>query len=201
MHPREARKERNGTGRLAHICLRESRIQVGVDFSCHPEVNRLIQDPDHYAFILYPGKDALNIQNFPFARLSEERKRPLMFVLDGTWTAAKKMMKLSRNLHHLPRYSIHPYQSSRFLIKRQPHPTCLSTIESIYYYLEEAVAQDFEDLKKQHQVLLDILQQMVAFQLECTKSSEREGYRRNTSKSLKDQRFITRKNPRRTFFD
>jgi len=199
MHPREAKKERTGTGRLAHLCLEQSRIQVGIDFLAASETNRIIEDPEIYSFLLYPGEQALDLHEFPFESIKKSGKKPFLFVLDGTWTAAKKMMKMSRNLHNLPRYVVQSRSPSRFIIKRQPYRTCLSTIESIYYYLEEADRSGYEVLKGRHQVMMDILDRMVAVQLDCTQSTDKDGYRRNNSTPLKEQRYIMRKKSRRPF--
>ena len=89
--------------------------------------------------VLYPHERAVFID-----RLDEEGKRelcpsgkvPLIFIIDGTWHNARKMIKHSRNLHDLPFICFTPNHASQFQVRRQPHAHCLSTIEAIHRVLE-----------------------------------------------------------------
>src|SRR4051795_6846772 len=47
MHPKEWKQEKAATGRLTHLCLRNSVIHVGIGFDQHSEVQRLISDPQN----------------------------------------------------------------------------------------------------------------------------------------------------------
>ncbi|MBP5752857.1 MAG: DTW domain-containing protein, partial [Treponema sp.] len=58
MHPKEAKRQRTGTGRLASIRLPGSLILVGVDFTDNPHLNALLNDEKYYPVLLYPGEDA-----------------------------------------------------------------------------------------------------------------------------------------------
>lgn len=178
MHPQEAKKVRNGTGRLAHLALSNSEIFFGLDFSIHPNVQALLSDEKYNPFILYPGKASKDISEYDPEQLSKNGKIPLVFVIDGTWKAAKKMMKMSQNLHDLPRISISPKEPSRFLIKQQPNSLCLSTIEAIFYLLTELENKGLENLDGRHENLLAILDQMVKIQLSHINDSTAQGYRK-----------------------
>ncbi len=57
MHPKEAKKTRNGTGRLAHLSLQNSELLFGVDFTENSRLNALISDPHYVPLVLFPGKD------------------------------------------------------------------------------------------------------------------------------------------------
>ena len=48
MHPKEAYKQKTGTGRLAHLTLEDSEIIVGVDFTDNPRLNTLITDEKYF---------------------------------------------------------------------------------------------------------------------------------------------------------
>lgn len=178
MHPKEAKKTRNGTGRLAHLALKNSEIIIGVDFSEDPRVQALLVDEKFYACVLYPGKTSLVPSKFLSKETALKERTLLIFVIDGTWTAAKKMMKLSRNLHALPRIAIEPNQPSRFAIKHQPNPLCLSTIEAIANILDELEDMGLESLKDKHQNLMDILEKMVQTQLDYINDPTLPGYRK-----------------------
>ncbi len=178
MHPQEAKKIRNGTGRLAHLALINSEIFTGLDFSTQPNIQALLADERYNPFILYPGKTSIDISEYDPGQLSKNGKIPLVFVIDGTWKAAKKMMKMSQNLHTLPRISIMPEVPSLFLIKQQPNILCLSTIEAIYYLLTEFEKKGLEFLNGRHKNLLDVLDDMVKIQLSHIRDTTAQGYRK-----------------------
>jgi DTW domain-containing protein YfiP len=132
MHPMEHRKERTGTGRLTNLCLRASRIIVGVGFDVNGVVRDLIADASRRSLLLYPSEDALE----PSAEALREGDLPLrVFILDGTWACASKMYKSSAILQALPKLKIIPRHESRWLFKRQPAPACLSTLEAVHELL------------------------------------------------------------------
>ena len=187
MHPQEAKKVRNGTGRLAHLALSNSEIFFGLDFLTHPNVLALLADERYNPFILYPGKTSKDISEYDPEQLTKNGKIPLVFVIDGTWKAAKKMIKMSQNLHELPRISISPKEPSRFLIKQQPHSLCLSTIEAIYFLLFELEKKGLENLGGHHENLLAILDQMVKIQLSHINDSTAEGYRKKEGALPRDK--------------
>ena len=178
MHPQEAKKIRNGTGRLAHLALSNSTIFTGLDFSDHPNVQALLADEHYNPFILYPGKTSKEISIYDPEQLSENGKIPLVFVIDGTWKAAKNMMRMSQNLHFLPRVSLIAKEPSRFLIKQQPNSLCMSTIEAIYFLLTEFENKGLENLDGRHNNLLDVLDKMVQMQLAHINDSSGRGYRK-----------------------
>lgn len=178
MHPQEAKKTRNGTGRLASLALLNSEILTGLDFSNHPKVQALLADKNYSPVILYPGKTSKDIREYDPEQLSNNGKIPLVFVIDGTWKTAKKMMKMSQNLHRVPQISILPKQPSRFLIKQQPNILCLSTIEAIFFLLSEFEHKGLENLDNRHKILLDVLDKMVHIQLAHIRDSTSPGFRK-----------------------
>ncbi len=127
MHPMEAKKTKNGTGRITHLALPGSELHVGVDFRDHPRVNELIADPGRSCRLLYPARRASSDAS-PAPCPDAD---PVVFVLDGTWPCAKKMMRLSTNLHGLPRLPLEVTRPSGFVIKHQPGRFCLATVEAV----------------------------------------------------------------------
>ena len=181
MHPKEARRERLGTGRLAHAALPDSEIIVGVDFSENPRVNALLADPANLCMVLYPGAQALDLSSgdvTPLLREAEAGRRLTVFLIDGTWQCAKKMMTLSRNIRSLPRISFAPAGESIFEIKEQPAPWCLSTLESIHRFLCEADRRGVETLPGRPQdTLLEVFRSVIDFSLRCAADPALKGYR------------------------
>lgn len=145
MHPREARREKNGTGRLSHRILNNSRLIVGVDFSDDEATNRLIADPEYKSVLLFPTHQAVNLSEDGYRRLLAPPEKLQIFVVDGTWSLASKILRVSETLQSLPTVSFTLRAPSGFRIKRQPRAECLSTIESIHLLLELAVEQGVED--------------------------------------------------------
>jgi len=64
------------------------------------------------------------------------RPRLVIFVLDGTWKSARKMLRASPNLAVLPSLCFEPSAPSTYRIRRQPKPHCYSTIEAIHFVLD-----------------------------------------------------------------
>lgn len=179
MHPKEARKVKLGTGRLTHLCLKNSEILFGVDFTEDHRINSLIKDPTYYPLILYPEEDSTNVAQFHFPPCVPNPKKILVFVIDASWTLAKKMLKQSTNLLALPKIHFRRQEPSRHVIKQQPHEYCLSTIESVYFLLDELDKLGIENCQEQHHILLDYLDKICRLQLECTNDASLPGYRKD----------------------
>ena len=164
MHSKEARKERTGTPRLAKLCLANSELLTGVDFTADERVNSLLRDPSYSPFVLYPGPKAVNFKTLGKEPLPEG-KTLLVFVIDGTWRGARSVLNKSRNIRALPRLSFARGYSSQFIIKKQPGPHCVSTIEAIYYLCEESEEAGYENLKAKNKILMEIFKKMVDIQI------------------------------------
>jgi DTW domain-containing protein len=182
MHPKEARKERVGTGRMCSLSLKNSEISVGENFDDHPKIQKLLADNSYYPLLLYPGENSHNIYQRPLDKSATSGKTLLIFVIDGTWSCAKKMMKSSKILHSLPRISFPPKFRSKFDIKQQPEKFCVSTIESVYYLLEGLNLWDHENLNGEHLQLTKLLSLLVKQQIDFASNPSIGGYRRNSYK-------------------
>jgi DTW domain-containing protein YfiP len=139
IHPVESRR-RIATGRMAHLLLDNSWLIEGEDFSKSEKVLRLIADPDRKCMILYPGREAMDLDvpetTFTLRQAAQSRSRLTVFVIDGTWATARKMMRLSLNLRDLPMIKFQPKEESRFQVRKQPEKHCLSTIEAIHTVID-----------------------------------------------------------------
>jgi DTW domain-containing protein YfiP len=193
MHPKEFKQEKAGTGRLTHLCLPNSAIRMGMAFDDDEAVRALIADPQGYPVLLYPGKEALNLSEaftpageatgaFAALRLELTRRRLVVFILDATWSGARKMLRLSPRLQRLPRIMFTPAAPSRFIIKQQPVEGCLSTLEAAHELLTvlEHTGLDHYPLPGQ---LLGIFQKMQDYQIACAADPSRPGYRRKPYKT------------------
>jgi DTW domain-containing protein len=164
IHRDEARRS-IATGRMSHLCLENSRLFEGADFSEHEGVNEILQDPTYYCVVLYPASGSTNLS--PLKREERQRlfprnKRLVVFVIDGTWQQARRMKRLSQNLSVLPHISFEPPTPSAFHVRKQPRPGCYSTIEAIHQVIELLRP----DEESHHQNLLEVFNFMVSQQVE-----------------------------------
>ncbi len=127
-HPREADVP-IGTARMAHLCLPRSELHVGVTWQGSRALASIHADPSRPPALLYPGEGATDM-------LAEPPKGPItLVVVDGTWSQAKKIVKLNPELAALPRYAIAPPSPGNYRIRREPDERYVSTIEALSYVL------------------------------------------------------------------
>jgi len=133
MHPKEYKREKNGTGHMTKLQLENSEIIVGIDFTNNKRVNEILTKEINSSFLLYPGKENFNLSIRNGSEINSFLgDTPHLFILDATWPCARKMLKLSQNLQALKRVSFDNKIKSKFIIKQQPESLCLSTIESVF---------------------------------------------------------------------
>ena len=168
MHPAEAYRQKTGTGRLASLALKDSEIIIGESFDSNKRVCELLSDQNYFPVILYPGKTSFYAEKFNFSDEGENRKL-LIFLIDGTWNQARKMMFHSRILKNIPRITFRRKYLSKFRIKKQPADFCLSTIESAYYLIKELQKSGVCSKKTDAEPLMEIFEKMVQFQIDCEK--------------------------------
>jgi DTW domain-containing protein YfiP len=165
MHPKEAKKQRTGTGRLASLCLPQSEIIMGVDFTDNQRLNSLLRDPNFFPVLLYPGEDAVTCRSENF-RGKIAGKKLLALIVDSTWFCSKKIVRLSRNINCLPKLSFAGNYRSIFTFKKEPEEFCISTIECCYYLIREFQAEGMVDAKISPEPLMNVFKAMIKFQLQ-----------------------------------
>lgn len=131
MHPKEFKKVKNNTGYFTHRSLENSELFVGIDFSNHDKINEIINTHDSY--ILFPSEEALNLTRTNPKKTTQDIA---IFLIDSTWSCAKKIFNESSNLQKLQHMSFSSLRESAYQIKEQPKSNYLSTIESTLVVLE-----------------------------------------------------------------
>ena len=123
-HPRESTVP-VGTARLAELGLVNLVRHVGTEFAdCEP-VRAALADPLAPPILLFPGEGAKDLTR-------EAPTGPTtLVVIDGSWSEARKTLRRNPELRRLPRYGLGAGPPSRYRIRREPRPDCLSTIEAI----------------------------------------------------------------------
>jgi DTW domain-containing protein YfiP len=181
MHPYEFKRIKANTGRLTHLCLADSELHIGIGFDEHEEVQALINDPQNYPVLLYPTKEARDLSKGELHAADFAGKRLVVFLLDATWRLVRPMLRTSLTLQQLPRIMFSNAAPSRYVIKRQPEPGCLSTLEATHELLL-ALDRSGLDHYAQPDQLLDLFQRMQDVQIRFTEENKRLGISRYTRK-------------------
>lgn len=185
----EYKKERTGTGRLTHLSLENSSLIDGISFDEDKRWLAELNNPAYETVLLYPGPDAINLSEVETKdKLPGGGEKPLqLVVLDGTWPCAKKMMKLTKSLHGLPRVSFATTRKSEFIIKQQPDELCLSTIESIHQVILEFQRLGTETKNIPVDNLTEAFKAMVQKQIDIASDPNLQGYRRKSYSTPKER--------------
>ena len=130
---------------------------------------------------------AIPTSEFELSTLNSQlqSRRLVVFLLDATWRLARPMLRDSLSLQRLPRIMFSGAAPSRYIIKRQPEPGCLSTLEAVHEMLL-ALDRTGLDAYTQPTQLLDLFQRMQNFQIERTAENRRLGIRRHAPKTKRE---------------
>lgn len=190
IHPIEA-KRRIATGRMSHLSLKDSYLVKGQNYSDNHLINELMADTDYHSMILYPGRTSQNLSQITLEQRQQvipKNKKLRLFVIDGTWATARKMVRQSVNINSLPRICFSPTTPSSFRVRKQPHAGCYSTIEAIHHTIELMNEAKPAPQERSHDRLLEVFNFMVEKQLDFIRSSNlnlREStYRREGQKKI-----------------
>lgn len=185
MSPKEFKVTKANTGRLTHLCLPNSELHMGTAFDDDVAVQAVLNDPQNYCVLLYPGKTATDLSDpvqIPSLGARLNQRRLVVVLIDATWRGARKIHRLSPSLQQLPRIKFTPTTPSRYTIKQQPRPDCLSTLEAVHELLL-VLAQAGLDQYSQPEQLVQIFHRMQDFQLQCAADPALQGsYRHRSSR-------------------
>jgi len=171
VHPREVRST-VGTAWILRRSISNLKWvrSNGLGIDDNQPFQELIGSPEHSPLLLFPGENAFNLNQGSleeWAQLVPQGKRPLFVVIDGTWTEAKVMLQRSHVLKSLPRVSFDVSKESEYGFKRQPHPSCLSSVEGVHRVIELLANRGMGALpsEREHDQMLQIFKRMVRVQL------------------------------------
>lgn len=160
-HPRE-RAHPLGTARIASLALERIHLEElrGRTASAPASLPR-------DAGLLFPADGARDLD-----RVGPDERPTALVVLDGTWSQARALVRDHPWLERLPRYRLRPRAESRYRLRKQPAPGCVSTIEAIAQALRilEPTTPGIEGL-------LDTFDAMIDQQLALV-AKHRAGHRR-----------------------
>jgi DTW domain-containing protein YfiP len=145
VHPREFMKT-IGTVRVVKLSLTGS-IMIrghGKNFDSDPTLASILANPNHHCMILFPEINSINLSTTPSEEIKNQippGKRLVIFVIDGTWSAAKNMIRDSAGLRALPKLSFDVNAPSIYEVRKQPNSHCLSTVEAVSVLIENLKAK------------------------------------------------------------
>ncbi|MEH6490674.1 tRNA-uridine aminocarboxypropyltransferase [Halopseudomonas sp.] len=128
MHSLEPLKPTN-TGRLIAECLDDTQAFVWARTEVDPQLLALLADPENQPYVVFPGEYALPGQRVFQTIEAVPGRRPLLIILDATWTQARKMFRKSPYLASLPVLSMQTEQLSRYRLRRSSRDDHLCTVE------------------------------------------------------------------------
>lgn len=163
MHPKEFRKTKNGTGHFTHLSLENCEIHVGIDFTEHAAINRIINDPSNICYTLYPHQSSINLNETSIGR---EQRNTVIFLIDSTWPCSRAILAASPHIDALQKVSFTHTEVSKFIFKEQPKEYCLSTMEStlcVLKLLDHHQIETIEETKLERFLLP--FEKMVEYQL------------------------------------
>jgi DTW domain-containing protein YfiP len=164
-HPRE-RDVAIGTARMASLCLPNSELAIGADWSESARLKAALSDPERPAVLLYPGEGAIDVTANPPAG-------PVtLIVVDGTWRQARNLVKHNPAIAALPKYAFTPPAPSNYRIRKEPDEAYVSTIEALFYVLGA-----LEGDPARFEALLVPFRAMVDTQIECEARARHLGSR------------------------
>jgi DTW domain-containing protein YfiP len=177
-HPLEVTEAKN-TARLLHLCMKNSQLHVGEQFS-NDFFTQLMLNPilsadissnasahtSPYNLLLYPetpeeksmgilSPPAIDIERLSIGNSSHNTHPIRLWVLDATWRKSRKMLYLNPALQTLPRLQLQPYAPSIYTIRKAHSENQLSTLEASCYALQQ--------LEQQHVNYTPLLTAFAAF--------------------------------------
>ena len=170
VHPKESRVA-IGTARLVHRSIVGSHLLVGERFEDDPRLARLLERPGLHPLILYPSPAALDLTTATrdeACAFIPRGRVPCVILVDGTWTTAKKLLRLAPRLMTLPALRFTPSTPARYgQLRKEPRPECWSTLESVHHVIDrfDALGLAKSPAGRAHDHLLDLLERTIERQL------------------------------------
>ncbi len=166
-HPNERYMPIN-TARFTHLGLKNSSMYHGVVFNDNPQfMNDFKMHTPEKSGVLFPSPHAKDLSEAP-------DDLEILYVIDGTWREAKKMIFNSQVLHTVPHYAFNPDTESNYRIRKEPKKNFVSTVE--------AVVKSLRILEKRndgYEELLKVFDTMVENQLHYINSNPHSRHRDN----------------------
>jgi DTW domain-containing protein YfiP len=149
MHCRETQTSTN-TARIACLMLPNSEIRLrGVPGQPMSEEGLILEDRE--PLLLFPSPDSVELTPDLVSGFS---KPPTLIVPDGSWRQCHKVPGRVPALKQARRVKLPPGPPSRYLLRTEPHPHMVSTLEAIARALG---VLEGPEVRRQMEDLFDIM--------------------------------------------
>ena len=119
----------SNTGRLIADLIPDTYAFIWSRTEPEAHMLQLINDPKWQPIIIFPSEYTTPDRIMEKNKISDNGKRPLFILLDGSWAQAKKMFRKSPYLNSFPVLSFSPETISRYLVRKATKDNQLATAE------------------------------------------------------------------------
>lgn len=141
-HPQEARHIKS-SGRLLHLCLPQSHIEVGIAFD-DAALESCLSGGAKRSVLLYPEAEAHDVLHEAKLEITSSTSSwhdlPAsairLVVIDASWRQSRAMLAANPSLRQLPRLSLQEVPASQYLIRQAHKADQLSSLEACAYALQ-----------------------------------------------------------------
>ena len=148
-----------------HTQTKQSKGDKFSDTQISEQNKRLVESIcEQSPLLVYPGDNSAPIEQLATEvnkKPQTQDKPPLLFI-DGTWRKSRRMLYECPALAALHRVSLQSGQASRYLIRKVPNDSALSTVEAI-----AASLSALEGSKDKYQSLLNSMDWMIEQQIKA----------------------------------
>jgi DTW domain-containing protein len=127
----------SNTGHLVEECLEPTFGFIWSRTQVPPGLLALLDAPEWAPQLIFPGEYSLSSQPVLRQCFAEGDKKPLLVILDATWSQARKMLRQSPYLHKLPCVSLNPDSPGRYRLRRSRQAGHLCTAEVVEQCLRQ----------------------------------------------------------------
>jgi len=145
-HPKEA-KHPKGSAILLQLSLENIETWQGEHF---PDLETELSNEDYCDLLLYPELESPVRKESSNSPSRKPKQKTRLWVLDGTWKKAYKILQLNPALQKLPKISPCDFEKSQYEIRKAPKKGQLSTLEACCHTLAE-----MENAEEKYGLLLD----------------------------------------------
>lgn len=146
-HPDEA-KHIKSSGRLLHLCLPNSVLQIGLRFD--PELLQVLLHQDQRTNLLLYPESPTQADTVPQIEQASTAWQQLpashlrLIVIDASWRQSRAMLRQNPSLEDLPRLALRDTAASRYVIRQAHSADQLSSLEACAYALQQLERSQFD---------------------------------------------------------
>ncbi len=120
----------SNTGRLIADTIKETHVYQWSRTDPDSQMLDLLQDPAYFPVLVFPAETEEEHSRVLHNTFSiDPNKTPLLIFIDGSWREAKRIVRRSEYLAHLPLVSIEPEAVSNYVMRKSDNDQHLATAE------------------------------------------------------------------------